>query len=200
MKIAIDFDETIFYSKQKFIDFHNAKFKTKINYKKKEDEKIYDYLKIDYTEYINRFIIFSKTKYHEKIKPIEDSIEIIKKIKKENELYIITARNNLIKKETLFLLNKYFKNCFKKIIFLNYTNKKKDEKFEICKKIKIDLIIEDNLDNAYKCAENGIFVILLKNKNHNFQTKKKIKHKKIIIVKNWKEIEKQIKNIKIKMI
>ena len=194
MKIAIDFDDTIFPTIKKFLEYNNEKYKSKTEIKQLEHSSAYKLIGIKKEEMIKRFIEFTNTKRHKEIMPIKDSIQVIKKLKQKHELFIITARNKKTKNGTMFLIDKYHKDNFKEIIFLDYTNNKKDEKFEICKKIGVNLIIEDDPTNAISCAENGIKVLLFNNEDKNYWSKTK-DHKNIKLIKTWKEIEKHINSL-----
>ena len=194
MKIAIDFDDTIFPTIKSFLEYNNDKYKSKAEIKQLEHSSAYKLIGIKKEEMIKRFIEFTNTQKHKEIMPIKDSISVIKNLKQKHELFIITARNKKTKNGTMFLIDKYYKNHFKEVIFLDYTNNKKDEKFEICKNIGINLIIEDDPKNAISCAKNGIKVLLFNNENQNYWSKTE-KNKNIKLVKTWKEIETHIKNL-----
>lgn len=95
--------------------------------------------------------------YELKIKTRDFSREVIKKLKKEGyEIYIITARGNFLsKRPLLYNLNKIvvrlwlFKNKIKKdkVIFSN------EDKIDVIKRYKIDVIIEDKPDNINKISK-----------------------------------------------
>jgi hypothetical protein len=101
-------------------------------------------------------------------------------------LKIITARSEDIWWDyTKQWLNKYYWDInFSDIIFVNHFTEKHREKSEICIECNINIIIEDNPYYALELAEKWIKVFLL-DKPWN---KKYKKHKNIIKVKSWKEI------------
>ena len=97
MKIAIDIDDTLFQTHDLFFKFCNENgYNTD---KLIENDKFKDY-----KVFMKVWYEFVKSKKHLEIPPIEDSIKIVNQLAKDNELYIITARDDSIRKETLELL------------------------------------------------------------------------------------------------
>ena len=190
MKIAIDIDDTLFQTHNLFLRFCKEN-----GYNlEKQDNKFKDY-----KVFMKTWYEFVKSNEHLKIPPIEDSIKIVKQLAKDNELYIITARDNSIRKETLELLDKYYDlNIFKKIINLNYTDEKIDQKFEVCKLYDIKIIIDDNLQTIIDCANNNIKSLLMDYKEQYTWNKIEKLPKNAIKVYSWKDINNKINNYEAK--
>jgi uncharacterized HAD superfamily protein len=163
MKIGIDLDDTLSDSRLNMIEFHNKIYGTNF---KIEDIKKYNFWEnwggtLETT--IDELEKFHKTDYAKNIRPIKDAKEILEKLKKNNELYIITARSNDLKKETEEWVEKYFPDIFSKIYFTNeYSHGGiKETKKNTCDNLDIDIFIEDNLDFALECAEPSRKVFLI---------------------------------------
>ncbi len=158
MKIGVDLDDTLGHFVPAFIEFHNEKYGTNL---KLEDFKSFDLQAILGTtesEEQKRVHEFHESPYNENMKPLEGSLEILEKLKKENELFIITARQDMIKKETEKWVGENFPNIFSKIYF---TNHGKTTKRKICDDFDMDIFIEDNLKYAFECSEPNRKIYLI---------------------------------------
>ena len=190
MKIGIDLDDTLGQSMKAFAAFSNDRYKTNL---KIEDMKVYDLEKIinlSKEGTIKRLNEFHDTFYGKKIEPFDGAVETLKKLKKNNELYIVTSRGNDMRGITEKWVGKNFPNIFIGIYFTNefvYSNAKMTKK-TVCNNFGIDILIEDNLGYAAGCmAPNR--KILLFDRPWN-QTNKLPKG--IVRVHSWKEIYKLV--------
>jgi uncharacterized HAD superfamily protein len=189
MKIGIDLDEVLGHSLPELIAFHNHNYGTNL---KTEDFTSYNFEKVwggTLAEAIDKVEEFHKTQYFKNIKPMEGAKEVLEKLKKNNELFVITARRDNIRKETEEWVNKYYPNIFSKIYFtdeFSNASTKSTTKKKICDSLDIDIFIEDNIKYALECAGPKRKVYLL---NYQWnQTKEKLP-KNIIRVNSWKEID-----------
>ncbi|MCK9292860.1 MAG: HAD hydrolase-like protein [archaeon] len=193
MRIAIDIDDTIFPTVKKFIKYHNHKYKTSKKFKDCKNLHAHKLFNLDFEIFLERWTAFTNTDYHNLMKPYPNSIEIIKELKKNNELYIITARNKRMVKSTKTLIENHFgKNFFKRIIHLDYKDLKRDEKHEICKRLNIKLIVDDSLETVLACSKEQINCILFNYRNtYNWNRYSKT-NKFIKKASSWKDVEKKI--------
>ncbi len=65
----------------------------------------------------------------------------------------------------------------------------KEEKHDICKRLGIQLLIDDSLSNGKKCAENGIKVLLFTYNNTYTWSTIFTSNPNIQIVENWRDVE-----------
>lgn len=154
MKIGVDLDDTLGNFIPALVEFHNNVYGTKI---KVEDFKSYRFWETwggTLEQAVEKVYEFFKTPYFKNIKPVEGAKEVLERLKKNNELFIITARQESIRKETEEWLNKNYPNIFSKIYFTNQyslggteTTKKK-----ICDELEMDVLIEDNINYTFECA------------------------------------------------
>lgn len=122
----------------------------------------------------------------DEIIPVEQSMEWINKLKQKwLELHIITARPDYLKERTNYWINKNFQDQFVEIHFANIMTNKPTPKSEICKKLWINTIIEDNIDYSLELANNWITVILLEKPWNKHRSEV---HSNIIKVQNWWDI------------
>ena len=187
MKIGIDIDNTI-------TDIEDELMKSAFNYAKRLNKEInYDYLNSEdknndggiYQKIFN--FTYEELKYFlkdiqeeivNKAVPRKNAINCINKLKeKENEIYIITARDSEFHDDPYKLSKDWLdKNNIKydKLI----VNAR--EKASICKKENIDIFIDDNINNCIDIANLGIKTIRISEDETNYNN--------IVNVKTWDEI------------
>lgn len=134
-----------------------------------------------------------------RLNPRKKAREVCKKLNAQgNEIYVITARKFSTMKNPLGRISKkLFMNWvkgnkfpFKGIFFCSEHNTPL-RKFDCCKKISVDVMIEDNPEVSLFLAEKGIKVILFDTPyNHS------VENENIIRVYNWDEIYKVICTLK----
>lgn len=191
MKIAIDLDEVLSNTMGPLCEFHNKKYKTNL---KPKDFFSYEWEKVwggTSKDTVKKWIEFI-SENGEKLPVKKNALISVKELSKENELYVISARQNEIKKLTINWIEKNFPNYFKKILLANnYAIKGKElSKKELCEKEKIDILIEDQLKHSIGAVSKKRKVILFNypwNKHTNLP-------KNIFRVNNWSEVTKLIKN------
>jgi len=132
-----------------------------------------------------------------KFKPMPGAIPAIKKLAKDFDLYLVTARTKSAKKTTRIWIAHHFPGLFKKIIFGQYRKEGdfKKTKGQICKEQGISLIIDDRADYCLDCYNHGIKAIVLDYNNSYPWSKDKIP-KDLKKAKNWKEVLEIIKKTK----
>ena len=163
MLLGIDLDEIVADSLDAIIKFHNEKYKTNL---KKDNFVSYRFWEIwggTKEESVKKISEFFKTDHLANIYPIAGSLGALADLKKSgHELFIITGRRNEIIKQTEEWIEKHFPNIFSGAHFANsYTlGGHERKKSDICKKLGVELIIEDDLLHATDCAKNGIKVFL----------------------------------------
>ncbi len=199
MRIDIDIDNTLSHTMRAFIPFLNKKHngnKTKYNLK---DAWTFNLYHTDFKEFYKDWSEFVESDDHIKMDPIEHTIDVLKELYKKHDLYIITARPTEMKEQTILWLDKHFKALFKEKILLEYKTASATAllftKYDVCKKLNIDLIIEDSLETAIECSNNNIKAILYNHENkYNWQDSKEIPNK-IIRTTSWKDIKKEIEKM-----
>jgi len=163
MRIGVDIDEVLASYMDAFILFHNEKYNTSLVRSDFKQYNISHILGISYEEDVNRAYEFFETDYFRNIETIEGSEKGLKQLKKYHELIIVTGRQFYIEQETRNWLDTHFPNTFSEIYLANAYSKNggKKKKSELCNRAGIDLLIEDNLDNALECVRPNRRVILM---------------------------------------
>jgi len=191
-KIGIDIDDTLLDFIGAYINFHNEIYKTNL---KKEDFKTYSF---NYArggtmkQAISTVKQFYKTDFFKEMQPFPGAVEVVQKLKENNELFIVTSRSGHIQEGTFTQILKHFPNIFSEVFFSsNHYTKAKNSgrtKAEICVGLGASLLIDDSLIYAKQCVEKGVNAILLDspwNQNGSLE--------RITRVNNWKEIENLLK-------
>ena len=123
-----------------------------------------------------------------KIEPVVGAKTKLKEFEKKwYKFHVVTARHFLLRFATWIRLYRNYKHIFDSVEFASFFTRFSTKKSEICKKLWADIIIEDNLENAIECANEGIKVYLIDKPWNQAYDKKK--HKWIIKVNSWSEIE-----------
>lgn len=157
MKIWIDIDDTICNFVETFLQEFN------INIKYIDNWLIMDKLGIKFEEFVN---IIKQKKIYEKVELTEDAMEFIAYCEKQGiELIYITSRikYDTMKEDTRRWFDKY------KIKWeIVYTDEKC--KWQICLEEKVDLFIDDCIENLYKVNKQnpGVSLYLI-NKPRNWK-------------------------------
>lgn len=185
MKLAIDIDETIADFYGGLMNFYHKKT-GKLH--KKEEFTEYDVMpvwKVSLSEAEKLLNEFHKVHNHKEVKPFDYSVDTINSLINQGiSITIITARPKEFQEKTKEWFNHYFSDINFNIIHTQ------GRKYEECKKLGINVILEDSKSTALDCAKEGIKVILF-DKPWN----QKIEHENIFRVKNWKEVSVNLKKI-----
>lgn len=186
--IAIDIDEVTADFISYFVYFHNLMYKTNFSKDKIASYYLHEAFETEKNEMGLRFAEFQSLHLLEEVKPSEGAIEGIKSlIKRGFSPVFVTARPKTIEKETKLWLQKYFGNNKLPVFFTHQASgMPKLKKSQICKSIGAEILIDDHIDNAIDCAQNGIKVFLFDapwNQTDDLP-------QGVIRVKSWKEIQK----------
>ncbi|MBT4334241.1 hypothetical protein HOD61_00270 [archaeon] len=163
MRIGIDVDEVLADFMTYFLKYYNKTYDTNLE---RNDFKNYSlWHTLGGTETDSKRIIddYFYSEDFEKMGLIYGSQYGVKKLSKNNELIVITARPEKTYNKTVDWLGKYFPNRFSGIEFSRGWKNKKNpswKKKDICIAKNIDVLFEDNFDYATECAQEGIEVKL----------------------------------------
>jgi len=184
MKIGIDVDDTIIEFMKGYLDFYNLIYKTSF---KTEDVTNYHLWECGIHSSKEQSVLevskFQNSEFFDKLGLIEGAKEGIEKLSEKHNLYFITSRSPELRQKTIDFFSFHFPKNGYEFIFSGevYGGEKKPE---ICRRLQIKYMIEDNSNYALGCAKEGIKVFLLEKPwNGNY-----IRHENITSVKNWREI------------
>lgn len=194
IKIAIDLDDTLVPTVDLIVKeiFRDKSFPAFRGYHSIKD--------FTYDEEMALYRYIRKTINHQDISgfmPMPGSLSAIKKLAKDFDLYVVTARTKNVKKHTRNWVAYHFPKMLKKIIFGQYRKEGefKKTKGEICKEQGISLIVDDRIDYALDCYKHGVKAIVFDYKDEYPWSKGKYP-KDLKKAKDWKEVLEIIKKTK----
>jgi len=192
MKIGIDIDEVVTDTFSEVLKFHNLKKGTSFKKEEMHDYRMWASFPCTREEIEKSLSEMISEGHIEKYLPIEESLESINLLRKNHELFFITARPENHKEQTFNWFDKNIPSLRDKIFFSeDHFNGKGNAKFKICQEKDIKIMLEDSPNDALQCAQIGIKVILF-DKPWN----KSISHRNITRVSGWKEALGVIDSIK----
>ena len=162
MLIAIDIDEVLAETVSAFVKKYNQIYKTNL---KRSDFYTFDWWKvigISFEEFKKRYGKMIEDGFFKDLKPKEGAPAGVKALAEKYALIAVTARPRSLATTTEEWLEKYFPHSF---LGVEYTREKPlsheiESKFSICRRRGVNILIEDDLEYAEECAENGIKVFL----------------------------------------
>jgi len=160
--IAVDVDEVLFPNVKVLLPYFNKVSGTNIKAEQMKSYFIED-LTGESTESVIKKIENHVTgSDYDDNETVEKAIESIKLLKRNYDLIIVTSRQVFWRGYTEKFVQKHFPGVFKDLHY-THTLENPDStrpKFEICKEIGAEYLIDDHLSNVITCAENGINAIL----------------------------------------
>jgi len=185
MKIAIDLDEIIVGFLDAFIKYHNDTYKTTYH---KSDFFSYEFWKIiggTREEAIDKVYSFHDSHYFDEMEPLDGAIDAVKELKTDNQLYLITSRQDDFKEKTRAWIEKHLSNTFDEVLYTNAYPKNgiSRKKSDLCSSLNVDVLIEDNLDYIIECMKPDRKMILFKYP----WNEQREKPKGIYVVSDWNE-------------
>ena len=163
MRIGIDFDNTLVNT-----DVIVNMFMKKNNIKKFKNE---EQKTIFFKKYINEMMDYITLK--------DDAIEVLNRLSKKHELFLITARSNYYSNNLVDLTKKYMKDNKIPIQNMYFDNQLKSS---ISLELKIDLFIDDDISVIKDLNNHGIKTLIFNND-----------YKGVKIVNSWLEVENEVK-------
>ena len=187
MLIAIDLDEILAETLEGVILFHNKTYDTALSTKDFHSYRWWEVWGGTREEAVNKFLQFTKSDFFKKLLPFKDAVDAVSLLAQKHELIVLTSRQTELETETREWIKKYFPNKFKSVHVLNHadwaTKGKTLTKKEVCKKLGVNVLIEDNLDYANECAAENVKAFLI-----NYPWNKGECNKGVTRVNSWEEI------------
>ncbi len=164
--IGIDIDETLAASAPDFISYSNRTYGTSLD--------VSDYSEnwagmwgVDFDELNKRAEQYYRSGVMLKHKPIDESREILARLKDEHNLIAITARPDICKSDTCLWIDRHFSEIIdkNKLYFTGAWNNADEKslhhtKGDMCESLGVDLLIDDQLKHCIGAAEKGITALL----------------------------------------
>ncbi len=206
MRVGIDLDECLAEFIWGFSNYHNDVYKTYFEKENFRSYNIWETIGGSRKEAVKKVREYYETSYFREMPVVFGSFNSVNSLLGKNELFVITSRPSYMIDESKKWLGQHFPDKFSDIIFSDEWNdsyfnffsilfKKKLNKSDICKKLDLDFMIEDNLDYAVDCAKKGIKTLLL-DKPWNKNAKPP---KNVLRVSDWNEILESIERVRMEI-
>ncbi|MDD2620966.1 MAG: hypothetical protein PHC92_09900 [Syntrophomonadaceae bacterium] len=185
MKIGIDIDNTITHTTEMIMHYARI-FGEEKKLNTTPDPRYYyleDALGWD-SATSNFFLDNYLSKIYKEMQPKEKAVEVIKQLKEEHELFLITSRNEqfpLVKEVTLEWLGQY-DIAFDQLILNTTANMHHFSKLGVCQEHGVELMIEDHHELALELSQ-AIPVILF-----DYPYNRHLESGNIIRVSHWNEV------------
>lgn len=165
MIIAVDIDDVLCHFVETFAKYHNRLYGTTIVKDNFKSYEFHDAIGISVDVLIPRLHDFFNSKDFLEIKPIDEAVEVIEEASNNgHEIHIITSRpSSMMLDHTHNWLNLHFPNV--KLASVIFTRESLNgsiwSKADAAKKIKADIMIEDNIKYAETFIGSGIKTFLI---------------------------------------
>jgi hypothetical protein len=155
MRIAVDIDEVLVPHLVPLAKFHNKQLPV---------DRKYPYLfreVFNCTEEESQKMIreFYDSRDFVELQPLANSQLALWQISKENTLYAVTGRQEIVRTRSENWLNQHFPGIFHDLVMTNSFTVKEVQKSTVCRALGINVIIDDNYEICKDCFKNNIDVI-----------------------------------------
>lgn len=176
-KLAFDFDDVLCDTTKAFLAFNKKKYGNTVLYSAARTE-LYKSLKISEEEENKRWTEFFKDSEFCYPRPAKNLLAILKRMKKEYSLIVISARDRQWQYQVKPWIKKYTPNIFEKVVFI-HSQRIKKSKGMVCKKNKTVALIEDEPEHVRSCIAYKMPVVVF-DRPWNQKVKKNIPRIKTI--------------------
>ncbi|MBN2880651.1 hypothetical protein JXM83_01240 [Candidatus Woesearchaeota archaeon] len=186
MKIGIDLDEVLADFLSTLIEYHNINYGTSLIREQFKSYRFWETWGGTREDAIQKVYDFYQTPYFKNIKPVLDSQKAVDILKLNNDLVVVTSRQNDIAEATREWIAQHFPNTFSEVYFANHysQNGSSTTKKQICDSLGVDVLIEDSLEYSLECLNINRKIMLL---NCPWNISSELP-KEIYRVNSWKNI------------
>jgi 5'(3')-deoxyribonucleotidase len=118
-----------------------------------------DIYKISQKESAKMVREFYESEDFAKMPPIKNSIDAMLEFKKNNKLYIVTGRQEVVRDKTQLWIQENFPGIFEDVIMTNSFTSNEVSKAAACKILNIGLMIDDSIDVCQDCLYDKISAV-----------------------------------------
>lgn len=149
--IAIDCDDVLVSGTEHVISSYNKMYGTsvQIEHAHQSDNPEWE---ADRDEVFRRIHAIQQSEDYALIKPEQETIEVVKGLARQHDLYVVSARHPKILSVTQAMLDEYFSGCFQGIEHVGDDR----TKGEACEQLGAQVMIDDNVKNLLSAQEAGV--------------------------------------------
>ncbi|MCK4997255.1 hypothetical protein KAS08_03030 [Candidatus Pacearchaeota archaeon] len=196
LRLGIDLDDTVWKSVESVIDYYNLRNKTEYNIDDCASCSVKKLLNITEEKKRDLYDKYDNEVFSKEVILLDGFLEIFNKIQNDFEIFFITARPKNTEELVMWRMENIFGEENKNKFPLYFCGDREDDTFiskvDICKELKIDIMIDDGLHHLIECSNDGIKCLLLDYPWNRDDTL----GKNIIRVNTWKDILKELKGEK----
>jgi uncharacterized HAD superfamily protein len=162
--IAFDIDEVLAPTLDTFIQFHNSKYGTSLQSADFHSYDLRSVIGCSRNQMNNRYYQFMMSKEAREMLPIPGSLELVQGLSQSgSQLVSITRRPGSVIDTTLDWLRNRYDGLISPTYFANRRERgyKSLSKGIISREHGVQLIVEDQMENALECLSEGIPTLLL---------------------------------------
>ena len=163
MKVGIDLDEVLADFLSALIEYHNTAYGTSLIREEFQSYRFWETWGGTREEAIQKVYDFHETPYFKNMKPVVGSQELIDILNQNNDLVVVTSRQDDVAEATGEWIALHFPDTFSDVYFANHysQNGSSTTKKQICDSVGIDVLIEDSPEHALECLNPKRKVLLL---------------------------------------
>lgn len=149
--IAIDCDDVLIHTTEYLVEKYNSLYGTNVKLESAYSSKNPDW-QTDRDEVFRRLHAIQLSDEYALIEPSKETVRAITELASRHELHLVTARNASVLAATERMLDSYYSGCFTSVHHIGADASKGD----ICKEIRADVMIDDNLQHLESAGESGV--------------------------------------------
>jgi uncharacterized HAD superfamily protein len=159
--LAVDIDEVLCPFADRLFAAYNQSRGTSLS---SQDMRRYHYndaMMIEYVE-AQRFVDAFHTQPERHGAPIPGAVQALEQLSQEYDIVIVTSRPPRHVEYTSAWLRRYFGGLITAVYFANYWQEDlpKSSKADLCRRLGVDVLVDDHLDYVSECAGVGIRCLL----------------------------------------
>ncbi len=163
-RLGVDFDDVLIDFTNTFRIHHNELHGTTLEYGHLVDWNLGNVFGCSEEEMRRRVYDFVFSHHHIQVAPIEGAADAMRTLSDYYDLFVITARDDIMRNPVDELVAKHFAQLFQELHFANHyvlgDTKTPIPKVEICKRLNVAALIDDSPGTARTTATAGIPVYL----------------------------------------
>jgi len=154
MRAGIDLDEVLAETLGDFLVYLNRRFGTAYTKDQCFSYNTAEVLGCSVDQAVDLWHDFYRSPMFDQIQPVKGAVEGVNALQ-NNELVLITSREEILKESTLHWINRHFPNRFSQVIYAKHfvLGGERKTKAEICDELGIDLFIDDSPEYALTSSE-----------------------------------------------
>ena len=163
--IGLDLDDVLKQFMPSLLGFINETYGTDFTLFDCTNYNVWEFMGLSREEVIYRVNQYYVSPDFMRTKPVYGAVDAVERLAEQgHRLSIITSRPENIRGRTMEWLTRHYPPVFESLHFANsYMVGAKENKSTICRRIGVDIFVDDTLHHTADCAENGIPAILFDN-------------------------------------